>query len=95
MTIPSSDHMTISSPYTEDHMTIPSPYTGDHMTIPSPYTGDHMTIPSPYTGDHMTIPSLLLLGHTKFVAGPRRYDEEFDWNCAVPWPALAISQKLT
>ena len=33
--------------------------------------------------------------HTKFAAGPRRYDEEFDWNCAVPWPALAISQKLT
>ena len=21
--------------------------------------------------------------HTKFTAGPRRYDEEFDWNCAV------------
>ena len=38
---------------------------------------------------------IIITRHTKFAAGPRRYDEEFDWNCAVPWPALAISQKLT
>ena len=38
---------------------------------------------------------IIVTRHTKFAAGPRRYDEEFDWNCAVPWPALAISQKLT
>ena len=33
------------------------------------------------------------LGHTKFAAGPFMYDEQFYWNCAVPWPSLAISQK--